>query len=139
MSAELLLLCCLGLLTPSAIWGMPMDNECIDTMSCTEILTQLYSQLLTIPNQIHERSIAPWTYQKKIDPYRVPPTIYEAKCLTSHSCMGPDGSTSLETIPISVKIPVLKENMYKKCTSLEFETITIACLCAVPRNSDLRF
>uniref|UniRef100_A0A3B3SSN7 Uncharacterized protein n=1 Tax=Paramormyrops kingsleyae TaxID=1676925 RepID=A0A3B3SSN7_9TELE len=128
-------LCCLVLWGLTASRGNPLTSQCVDESFCLESLEELHLPHITMANSINERSIAPWTYVERIDLHRVPAIIHEAKCLTSHSCTGVEGYSSLETIPISIKMPVLKKN--RKCPffSLEFETVSIACLCATSRQS----
>lgn len=73
-----------------------------------------------------------------IDLNRVPQVIQEASCHTSHSCRGLDSAFGLETIPVSLRMPVLKKNpgcFPTASHSLEFEIITVACLCAISRHS----
>ena len=71
--------------------------------------------------------------RERIDLDRVPQVIYEANCLTSHSCRGLD--SSLETLPITLKMPVLMKNTRCASYSLEYEAINIACICATSRQS----
>lgn len=76
--------------------------------------------------------------RENINLNRVPQVIHEASCHTSHSCRGLDNAFSLETIPVSLRMPVLKKNPSCFPTasySLEFELITIACICAISRHS----
>uniref|UniRef100_A0A3B4A2L1 Uncharacterized protein n=1 Tax=Periophthalmus magnuspinnatus TaxID=409849 RepID=A0A3B4A2L1_9GOBI len=74
---------------------------------------------------------------QNIDLNRVPQVIQEASCHTSHSCRALEGSFSLETIPITLRVPVLKKN--PACFpatgySTDYELITVACLCALSRG-----
>lgn len=73
--------------------------------------------------------------REKIDLNRVPPVLYEANCLESHSCTGIDSTLRLETIPITLRMPVLRKNPRCASFSLEFEPINIACICATSRQS----
>lgn len=73
-------------------------------------------------------------FSEKFDRDRVPQFIYEAECLSSHSCRGMDSSSSLESIPITLKMPVLRKNPRCATFSLEFEPINIACICATSRH-----
>ena len=76
--------------------------------------------------------------RENIDLNRVPQVIHEASCHTSHSCRTLDSAFGLETIPVSLRMPVLKKNpscFPKASYSLEFELITIACICAISRHS----
>ncbi|KAK9523233.1 hypothetical protein VZT92_019637 [Zoarces viviparus] len=76
--------------------------------------------------------------RENIDLNRVPQVIHEASCHTSPSCRGLDNAFSLETIPVTLRMPVLKKNASCFSTasySLEFEFITIACICAIARHS----
>lgn len=76
--------------------------------------------------------------RENINLNRVPQVIHEASCHTGHSCGGIDNTFGLETIPVSLRMPVLKKNLNCFPTasySLEFELITIACICAISRNS----
>lgn len=70
---------------------------------------------------------------ERIDLERVPQVIHEAVCLAKHSCNSVDSSLSLDSIPISIKIPVLRTNPGCLHHSLEFESVTIACICATAR------
>lgn len=87
------------------------------------------------------RIACPWSSsltRENIDLNRVPQVIHEATCHTSHSCRGLDNAFGLETIPVSLRMPVLKKNpscFPQGSYSLEFELITIACLCAISRRS----
>ncbi|XP_077379137.1 interleukin-25 [Festucalex cinctus] len=117
--------------------AMPLQSQCIDESICTYSLHD-YSQLVNMPSHINERSIAPWNYVENIDLNRVPQVIHEASCHTSHSCRGLDNAFGLETIPIALRMPVLKKNPSCFPTasySLDFELITIACICAISRQS----
>ncbi|XP_049572547.1 interleukin-17A [Syngnathus scovelli] len=118
--------------------AMPPQSQCIDESICTYSLHDYSSQLVNMPSDINERSIAPWNYVKNIDVNRVPQVIHEASCHTSHSCRGLDNAFGLETIPIALWMPVLKKNpscLPTASYSLEFELITIACICAIARQS----
>lgn len=75
---------------------------------------------------------------ENIDLNRVPQVIHEASCHSGHSCRGLDNGLGLETIPVSLRMPVLKKNpsCFPTATySLEYELITVACLCAISRHS----
>ncbi|XP_075934257.1 uncharacterized protein LOC142933864 [Anarhichas minor] len=118
--------------------AMPLGDQCVDESFCSYSLQDYHSQLVNLPSRINERSIASWTYVENIDLNRVPQVIHEASCHTSHSCRGLDNAFSLETIPVSLRMPVLKKNASCFPTasySLEFELITIACICAISRHS----
>lgn len=76
--------------------------------------------------------------RENIDLNRVPQVIHEASCHTRHSCNGLENTFGVETIPVSLRMPVLKKNPNCFPTSgysLDFELITIACICAFSRNS----
>lgn len=80
----------------------------------------------------------PSVHRENIDLNRIPQIIHEANCHTSHSCQGVDSPSSLETVPISLRIPVLKKNpdCYPTASySLEYESVKIACICATSRRS----
>uniref|UniRef100_A0A667XSE1 Interleukin-17N n=1 Tax=Myripristis murdjan TaxID=586833 RepID=A0A667XSE1_9TELE len=118
--------------------AMPLGSQCVDESFCTTSLQDYYSQLINLPHRINERSVATWSYVENIDLNRVPQIIHEANCHTSHSCSGVDNASNLETIPISLRMPVLKKNpscFPKTSYSLEFEPINIACICATTRQS----
>ncbi|XP_056144223.1 interleukin-25-like [Lampris incognitus] len=132
---RLLLLCLMAL--PQCL-AVPLGSQCVDESFCTNSLQDYYSQLINLPHRINERSVAAWSYVENIDLNRVPQIIHEANCHTSHSCKGVDSAYSLETIPISLRIPVLKRNpscFPKAGYSLDFESISIACICATSRLS----
>lgn len=79
-----------------------------------------------------------WLTRENIDLNRVPQVIHEASCHTRHSCNGLDNTFGLETIPLTLRMPVLKKNpncFPTSSYSLEFELITVACICAFSRNS----
>lgn len=133
----------------------PIDNECQQPVLFIKVLVSAFRAVvkaqvditriycLLVKNVLEYSVVLIWTislicslpFSERIDLHRVPAIIHEAKCLTSHSCTGVEGYSSLETIPISIKMPVLKKN--RKCPffSLEFETVSIACLCATSRQS----
>ncbi|XP_059921234.1 interleukin-17D-like [Gadus macrocephalus] len=116
--------------------AMPLGSQCMDESYCS--LPDYYGQLINLPHRINERSIASWTYVENIDLDRIPRIIHEAYCHSSHSCQGVEGPSSLETIPISLRVPVLKRNpacFPRASYSLEYESINIACICAVSRSS----
>uniref|UniRef100_A0A3Q3EAC9 Interleukin-17N n=1 Tax=Labrus bergylta TaxID=56723 RepID=A0A3Q3EAC9_9LABR len=118
--------------------SMPLGSQCVDESFCTYNLQDYYSQLVNMPSHINERSIATWTYVENIDLNRVPQVIHEASCHTSHSCRGLDNTFGVESIPVSLRMPVLRKNPSCFPTasySLEFELITIACICAISRHS----
>uniref|UniRef100_A0A3Q3JCN4 Uncharacterized protein n=1 Tax=Monopterus albus TaxID=43700 RepID=A0A3Q3JCN4_MONAL len=119
---KIFLLCLLALHKCLAI---PLGSQCVDESFCTYSLQDYYSQLVNLPNHINERSIATWTYVENIDLNRVPQVI----------------AFGLETIPVSLRVPVLKKNpncFPTSSYSLEFELITIACICATSRHMDRR-
>ncbi|XP_076005676.1 uncharacterized protein LOC143000295 [Genypterus blacodes] len=118
--------------------AMPLGSQCVDESFCTHSLQDYYSQIVNLPSHINERSVATWSYVENIDLDRVPQVIHEASCHISHTCRGLDEAYSLETIPISLRMPVLKKNpscFPKASYSLEYEVITIACICATSRHS----
>ncbi|KAJ8391736.1 hypothetical protein AAFF_G00086860 [Aldrovandia affinis] len=127
-------LSCLVLLALGPAWGSPVTGRCVDQTFCLAFLKDYHSHLIDVPSRINERSVAAWRYVEKIDLDRVPQVIYEANCLTSHSCRDVDSAFSLESIPISINMPVLRKS--RRCSSyaLEFETVTIACICATTRQ-----
>ncbi|KAG7481044.1 hypothetical protein MATL_G00062540 [Megalops atlanticus] len=135
MQLQLAQLCCLVLLAFSSGHGNPLNSRCVDETFCAASLEEYHSHLIDVPNRINERSVAAWRYVEKIDLERVPQVIYEANCLTSHSCRDMDSAFSLETIPISIKIPVLRKNRRCASYSLEYEAVNIACICATSRQS----
>ncbi|TWW61248.1 hypothetical protein D4764_05G0013380 [Takifugu flavidus] len=129
------LLCVLALHGCVAI---PFTGHCVDESFCTYSLQDYHTQLVELPSHINQRSIASWTYVENIDLNRVPQVIHEASCHTRHSCNGLENTFGLETIPVSLRMPVLKKNpncFPTSSYSLDFELITIACICAFSRNS----
>ncbi|XP_041957878.1 interleukin-17F-like [Alosa sapidissima] len=114
--------------------GNPFTDRCVDKTFCTNSLEEYHAQLINLPNRINERSVAPWNYVEKVDLDRMPQVIFEAECLSSHSCRGVDSAFSLESIPITLKMPVLRRNPRCATFSLEFEPINIACICATSRH-----
>ncbi|KAG7256823.1 hypothetical protein CRUP_037291 [Coryphaenoides rupestris] len=132
---QLFMLCMLAL---QQCLAMPLGSQCMDESFCTSSLQDYYSQLVNLPHRINERSVAAWSYVENIDLNRVPQIIHEANCHTIHSCQGVDSPSSLETVPISLRVPVLKKNpgCYPTASySLEYESINIACICATSRRS----
>ncbi|XP_068616840.1 interleukin-17A [Brachionichthys hirsutus] len=112
----------------------PLGSECVEESVCAYSLQDCYSQLVNLPSSINERSVASWSYVENINLNRVPQVIHEASC--SHSCRGLDNGFGLETIPVSLRMPVLKRNPSCFPTgsySLEYELINIACICAFSR------
>ncbi|MGH0155819.1 UNVERIFIED_CONTAM: hypothetical protein FKN15_051883 [Acipenser sinensis] len=80
------------------------------------------------------------TSRNNVDLNRVPQVIQQAKCITSHHCVirNEDQEAlihSLESIPVSIRIPVLRKNQLSEY-NLELETMQVACICATSRNSD---
>nr|BAI82584.1 interleukin-17N [Takifugu rubripes] len=129
------LLCALAL---HGCVAMPFTDHCVDESFCTYSLQDYHTQLVELPSHINQRSIASWTYVENIDLNRVPQVIHEASCHTRHSCNGLENTFGLETIPVSLRMPVLKKNpncFPTSSYSLDFELITIACICAFSRNS----
>uniref|UniRef100_A0A3B5K196 Uncharacterized protein n=1 Tax=Takifugu rubripes TaxID=31033 RepID=A0A3B5K196_TAKRU len=105
--------------------AMPFTDHCVDESFCTYSLQDYHTQLVELPSHINQRSIASWTYVENIDLNRVPQVIHE-------------NTFGLETIPVSLRMPVLKKNpncFPTSSYSLDFELITIACICAFSRNS----
>ncbi|KAM6930948.1 uncharacterized protein FYW49_002871 [Xenentodon cancila] len=118
--------------------ALPLGSQCVDESFCTYSLQDYYSQLVNMPSHINERSIPTWSYVDNIDLNRVPQVIQEASCQTSRSCRSLDDTFSLETIPVSLRMPVLRKNpscFPSASYSLEFELVTLACICAIPRHS----
>uniref|UniRef100_M3ZQ68 Interleukin-17N n=1 Tax=Xiphophorus maculatus TaxID=8083 RepID=M3ZQ68_XIPMA len=119
--------------------AMPLSNQCIGETLCTYTLKDSYSQMTNLPGDINTRSLATWVYQKKTDLNREPQVIYEARCQDSHSGGSCNSALGLETIPVTLRIPVLRKN--SACFplpsySVEFENITVACICALARTQE---
>lgn len=77
--------------------------------------------------------------RKKIDLNREPQVIYEARCQDSHSGGSCNSALGLEIIPVTLRMPVLRKN--SACFplpsySVEFENITVACICALARTQE---
>lgn len=72
--------------------------------------------------------------RENIDLDRVPQVIHEAVCLTRHSCNDVDIAFSVESIPIAIKMPVLRRNPGCQFYSTVFESVNIACVCAAARR-----
>uniref|UniRef100_A0A8C6WT16 Interleukin 17N n=1 Tax=Neogobius melanostomus TaxID=47308 RepID=A0A8C6WT16_9GOBI len=118
--------------------AVPMGAQCVDETFCSYNLQEYYSQMVNLPTRINDRSIASWSYVENIDLNRVPQVIHEASCHTTHSCRALEGLLSLETIPVTLRVPVLKKTagcFPSTGYSLDFELITVACLCATSRNN----
>ncbi|KAI5613305.1 hypothetical protein C0J50_11665 [Silurus asotus] len=103
--------------------------------ACIPSLADYYTQVTDLPRHLNERSLAEWTYVEKIDLNRVPQVIHEAVCLSKHTCSGVDNNLSVESIPITIKIPVLRRNPGCLHHSVEFESVNIACICAAARRN----
>uniref|UniRef100_A0A4W4F2N9 Uncharacterized protein n=1 Tax=Electrophorus electricus TaxID=8005 RepID=A0A4W4F2N9_ELEEL len=73
--------------------------------------------------------------RENVDLNRVPQVIYEAVCLTSHSCRGVDGASRVESVPLAIRMPVLRVNPACQLRAIEFESINIACICATARQN----
>ncbi|XP_076846060.1 uncharacterized protein LOC143491158 [Brachyhypopomus gauderio] len=116
----------------------PAVGRCVaqdSTPVCIPNLQDYYAQTTNLPNRLNERSLAAWTYAENIDLNRVPQVIYEAMCLTSHSCRGVDSTSRVESVPLAIKMPVLRLNTECQIHSIEFESINIACICATARQN----
>ncbi|XP_072521200.1 interleukin-25 [Salminus brasiliensis] len=88
------------------------------------------------PNRLNERSLAAWEYvEVNKDVTRVPQVIYEARCLTTHSCNGVNSAYSVESVPLTFKMPVLRKHPGCPFYSIEFESVTMACICATSRRT----
>ncbi|XP_041084225.1 interleukin-17A-like [Polyodon spathula] len=128
---------CLTMLTLSECKSIPLSSKFTgDPEGFNYQLVNILENKLPL----NERSLAPWTYENNVDLNRVPQVIQQAKCNTSHHCVirNEDQETkihSLETIPFSVSIPVLRKNQHSEY-DLEFETMQVACICVTSRNSD---
>uniref|UniRef100_A0A8C4TAJ4 Uncharacterized protein n=1 Tax=Erpetoichthys calabaricus TaxID=27687 RepID=A0A8C4TAJ4_ERPCA len=99
---------CITMLIVSTCNCNPVINIIKGNLSL-ELSQDYNSELL-----LKERSLAPWTYEKKQDNERVPQVIYEAQCSTSHHCTirsknKTSSLYSLESVPIKAKIPVLRK------------------------------
>ncbi|TRY93593.1 hypothetical protein DNTS_005190 [Danionella cerebrum] len=112
----------------------PITVQCVEHSNYLSFLDEFFAQFVNLPLRIHERSIATWSYVEKIDMNRVPDKIYEANCLSSHSCRGVESSFSVESIPVSIKMPFIRLNPRCPKYSVEFEDINIACICAISRQ-----
>ncbi|CAM4545691.1 unnamed protein product [Leuciscus chuanchicus] len=113
----------------------PITAQCVEHTYCSSTLNEYHTQLISLPSRINERSVAAWSYEENLDLDRVPQIIYEANCLNSHSCKGVDSSSSLESIPIAIKMPFLRKNPRCPTYALEFEDVNIACICATSRQN----
>ncbi|XP_015242416.1 interleukin-17A-like [Cyprinodon tularosa] len=123
-------LLCLLILQQSL--AKPTSSECFGEALCLLCLRDYYSQLVNLPSDINTRSIAPWVYHKNEDLNRDPQILYEARCQDSHSGGGCNSALGLETIPITISMPVLKRSPGSSY-SVELENITVACICALSR------
>ncbi|KAJ8261471.1 hypothetical protein COCON_G00171940 [Conger conger] len=131
---RLLRICCLVLLVIGASRGSAVSGRCVEETFCTRSLEEFHYKLANMPKNLNERSIASWVYEPDTDLDRVPQVIHVARCLSSHSCGGGDSPFSLETVPVSVQMPVLRKSRGCPTYSLEYESVPIACLCATPRR-----
>uniref|UniRef100_W5M1Z7 Uncharacterized protein n=1 Tax=Lepisosteus oculatus TaxID=7918 RepID=W5M1Z7_LEPOC len=132
--------CCLAMLilSPSGSSNPVRCEENTQNQSsvlCSGILDQFDFQIIDMPDRLYERSVAPWNYVVKMDVNRIPQVIHEAHCTSSHNCEKvKDSASSLESIPLSITIPVLKKKDKCASYSVEQETIRIACICATARQ-----
>ncbi|XP_056602831.1 interleukin-17F-like [Triplophysa dalaica] len=109
--------------------------QCVEHTYCSSTLKEYHTNLINLPSRINERSVATWDYVENIDLKRVPQIIYEASCRNSDSCKGMEDSSSLESIPIAIKMPFLRNNPRCPTYALEFEDVNIACICATSRQN----
>ncbi|KAL7836850.1 hypothetical protein AOLI_G00281340 [Acnodon oligacanthus] len=139
---QLLGLLTLTLLVLNPSQCSPIGGQCLVDQGTSSVcianlnsLEEYYAEITNQPNRLNERSLAAWTYMETRDLTRVPQVIYEARCLTSHSCNGVEIGSSVESIPIAVKMPVLRK--YPGCPfpTMEFESVNIACICATTRQN----
>uniref|UniRef100_A0A3Q2SNA4 Uncharacterized protein n=1 Tax=Fundulus heteroclitus TaxID=8078 RepID=A0A3Q2SNA4_FUNHE len=106
----------------------PEISQCVGEI-CTASLQGYPDPTVNLPSDINVRSIAPWAYQQTTDFNREPMVITQAICQDSHSSGTCNSVLGLETIPVTVRIPVLRKNL----RSVKFENITVACICALAR------
>ncbi|XP_065106110.1 interleukin-25 [Paramisgurnus dabryanus] len=118
---------------PSQCSSIPA--QCVEHTYCSSTLKEYHTQLINLPSRINERSVSAWSYVENIDLDRVPQIIYEAKCLNNHFCKGIEDSSSLESIPIAIRMPFLRKNPRCPTYALEFEDVNIACICATSRQN----
>ncbi|XP_068077456.1 interleukin-17F-like [Danio rerio] len=123
------------LLVLDPVQSNPIMAQCVEHTYCSSTLKEYHEQLINLPSRINERSIAGWSYTDNIDLERVPQRISEANCLNSHYCKGYDSDFSLESVPISIKMPFLRKNPRCPTYALEFEDVNIACICAISRQN----
>uniref|UniRef100_A0A3P9KZ46 Interleukin-17N n=1 Tax=Oryzias latipes TaxID=8090 RepID=A0A3P9KZ46_ORYLA len=135
---QLLQVLLLGLLGLQRGAATPLSTQCVEESFCTFNLQDVHGQLVNLPSHVNERSIPTWSYVENIDLNRVPQVIHEASCHSSHACAGLDSGYSLETVPVSLRMPVLKKNPACFSTtgySVDYELITVACLCVISRHN----
>ncbi|XP_035247860.1 interleukin-25-like [Anguilla anguilla] len=125
---------CLVVLALSVSRGSPASGRCVEETLCSRSLEEFHYKLANMPKNLNQRSIAAWVYEPNTDLNRVPQVIHEAKCLSSHSCGDVESPFGLETIPISVRMPVLRKSHGCPTYSLEYQSVAIACICATPRR-----
>ncbi|MEQ2172257.1 hypothetical protein GOODEAATRI_019241 [Goodea atripinnis] len=129
LQARIFLLC---LLILHQCLAMPLSSQCIGETLCTYSLKDYYNQIVDLPKDINTRSLASWVYQEKIDLNRKPQVIFEAQCQDSQSGGSCNSALGLETIPVTLRMPVLRKNAAcfpLPSYSVEFENITIAICC----------
>uniref|UniRef100_A0A3P8Z5S4 Uncharacterized protein n=1 Tax=Esox lucius TaxID=8010 RepID=A0A3P8Z5S4_ESOLU len=124
----------LGLLTLNLCSCFSNGDPCLDSNLGILNIENLHRHLYDMGKDINQRSITPWEYEVSFDLYRVPQRLENAKCIETHSCRNIDSTASLETIPVTLTVPVLRRNHL--CNKVEFETINIACICATSRRVD---
>ncbi|MEQ2311678.1 hypothetical protein AMECASPLE_022833 [Ameca splendens] len=136
LQARIFLLC---LLILHQCLAMPLSSQCVGETLCSYSLKDYYNQMVDLPKDINTRSLASWVYQEKIDLNRKPQVIFEARCQDSQSGGSCNSALGLETIPVTLRMPVLRKNAAcfpLPSYSVEFENITVACICALPRTQE---
>uniref|UniRef100_A0A3B3Z4K3 Interleukin-17N n=1 Tax=Poecilia mexicana TaxID=48701 RepID=A0A3B3Z4K3_9TELE len=119
--------------------AMPLSNQCVGETLCTYTLKDNYNQMTILPEDINTRSLATWVYQDKIDLNREPQVIREARCQDNHFGGRCNSALGLEVIPVTLRMPVLRKNLAcfpLPSYSVEFEDITVACICASARTQE---
>ncbi|KAK5622681.1 hypothetical protein CRENBAI_026373 [Crenichthys baileyi] len=135
LQARIFLLC---LLILHQCLAMPLSSQCVGETLCTYRFIDYYNQMVDLPKDINTRSLASWVYQEKIIFNRNPQVIYEARCQDSQSGGSCNSALGLEAIPVILRMPVLRKNAacFPLPYSVEFENITVACICALPRTQE---
>uniref|UniRef100_A0A8C6TBY4 Uncharacterized protein n=1 Tax=Neogobius melanostomus TaxID=47308 RepID=A0A8C6TBY4_9GOBI len=82
---------------------------------------------------IHRRSLSPWTWRMSTVPTRIPSTIWEAECSSSVCQFSErqtgDGTEGLNAVPIYQDVLVLLRKPGSGCFTSSFRRVAVGCTC----------